>query len=235
MNSKTKLLKDESLNFVNFRRKLDSVIHLCRKSENKKRTEKRRNKKNLTKSLDKNIEKLSYPNQTSQSSFFVRNGNNIFKEKRISFFENHSMDIIQKEKKPIIKETSLKKPEITKEKNKENPLSMEQSNENNSLSIEINEFMENDKEKFMEKFNFDGNEEGTIPKLKEIIYKLQLRDAMHRQKIIKLQSSYERLAKNADKLQIENLKLIEQNKQVIFLNFLNVTKIMKRNAKIQKI
>ena len=212
--SNRKLSHDESLNFVNFKKKLDSVLHQCRKTEYKKINEKRRNKK-LTKSLDKSLDRLSYGNNSGyHSTFFVRNNSTFFKDnKKISFSDNHPIDLMKNEQN-INEISEEKEPEI-KEKTKENGYVVEYMNENNSLSLDINEFMENnDKEKFYENLKINGNEESNIQKLKEIIYKLQLRDAVHRQKIIKLQNNNELLAKNHEKLQLDNLKLTEVNKQV---------------------
>lgn len=219
MSSENKISRRESLTFANFKKKLDSVLHQCRKTEYKKMNEKRKNKI-VSKSLDKSIERLSCPNMFTNNSLVMRNKisskhtniqdqiSNLLENQ--SFFDNPIKEESYQSDNRSFSKINEKKGEIPKK---------EYWSENNrQVSKEIDDFIENEA-KILENLRIDENDQNAIPKLKEIIYKLQLRDAVHRQKIIKLQSTVSHMNDCFEKVHLENAKLVEINKQVKIFPF----------------
>lgn len=212
MSNKSKISRNDSLNYMNFKKKLDSMIHHCRKNEYKKLNEKRRSK-TMAKSLDKSLERLSCPN--INNSCFLRNKYSsnqahAVKDQVSLMFENQSyIDHLKDEKN-----TSETRDFSLKIEKKEELYKKDYLSENNRQMVanDIDEFLDN--ERILENLRIDENDKNAIPKLKEIIYKLQLRDAVHRQKIIKLQTSLEIMRESFEKIHLENAKLVEINKQV---------------------
>lgn len=192
---KRKLSHDDSLTYFNFKKKLDSVIHNYRRTAYRKQNEKRRmfakSCDNKRSSFSPNYE-LQSGSQNSKNSLF-----NPFSRPKQSF----NLDKSSANEKKILGE--LKK-------------SSQEKNEKEALSFDVDEIAELSSDKILEGLKIGGEEEGNVDmdKLKEIIYKLQLRDAVHRQKILKLQSSNSELLKACESLQSENSKLMELRLQV---------------------
>jgi len=197
---KKKLSHDDSLTIFNFKKKLDSVLHNCRKTAYRKLNEQRRSK-TFAKSLDKPHDPSSNSqNSDLQSKAFIFRKNSLFSREKHSFhLENLNKNSMDVEKSHFSNKKSQNSREIK---------------EKQSISLEIDELIEKDSEKILENLKFDGEEEDNLTKLKEIVYKLQLRDAVHRQKIMKLQNSNSDLQRNFEIVQSENSKLLELRKQV---------------------
>ena len=194
---KKKLSHDDSLNYFNFKKKLDCVLHNYRRTAYRKQNEKRRmfakSCDNKRSSFSPNYE-LQSGSQHSKNSLF----NNQFNKPKQSF---HLDKRSANEKKTL---DELKK--------------FQEKNEKEILSFDVDEIAELSSDKILEGLKIGGEDDGNVDmdKLKEIVYKLQLRDAVHRQKILKLQNSNSELQKVCESFQSENSKLMELRLQVFF-------------------